>query len=174
MKLKSILLVFALALPVSIFVFLYMFGENKFEVPIYFREFVTAPNGCDRTYEVPYKVDQSLIPLNGTTILFFASGLSQKALRESTFQIKRVSNELHAPLNLTLVSMDSIGYGDLDKFVKLEAGAYEEESSCVFMAESNRLVLVDSLKQIRGFYKEGSMKEVDRLILELKILLNEY
>lgn len=174
MKTKSILLVFALALPVSIFVFLYLFGENKFEVPIYFQESVIAPKGCDRTYETPYRVDSSQISLEGTTVLFFTAGLTGEALKESIFQVKRVNNELHAPVSLTMVSIDSLGFDALNKFIMLGEGVYQEESNCVFMTESNRLVLVDSLKQIRGFYKDGSMKEVDRLILELKILLKEY
>ncbi len=174
MKVKSILLVFALALPASIFVFLYLFGENKFEVPVYFQESVMAPSECNDTYKIPYTVDRSTIPLNGTSVLFFTKGLGRDVLKESIFQLNRVNNELHAPVTLTLVSVDSLELGGLENFVQMEDGAYKQESNCVFMTNTNRLVLVDSLKRIRGFYKEGSMKEVDRLILELKILLNEY
>ena len=36
------------------------------------------------------------------------------------------------------------------------------------------VVLVDSEKRIRGYYSIGSREEVDRLILELQILLSKY
>ena len=38
----------------------------------------------------------------------------------------------------------------------------------------NRLVLVDSDGRIRGYYLDGSLEEIDKLILELQILLKKY
>jgi protein SCO1/2 len=39
---------------------------------------------------------------------------------------------------------------------------------------SSKLVLVDKERRIRGYYNGTDEKEVDRLILETKILLHEY
>ena len=43
---------------------------------------------------------------------------------------------------------------------------------CGFVADSDyQLVLVDQLSRIRGYYPAEDWEEVDRLILEIKILL---
>ena len=63
MKGKKFLFLFlALLLPVSVFVFLKMFGKNEFHVPVLYQEGVTeAPDGCDVQYPVPYVLPDSVI-----------------------------------------------------------------------------------------------------------------
>jgi hypothetical protein len=46
---------------------------------------------------------------------------------------------------------------------------------CVFfLKEPYNSVLIDDQKRIRGYYKLGDRAEMDRLEVELKILLKEY
>jgi len=51
---------------------------------------------------------------------------------------------------------------------------YDLEQQCVFLANANRIVLVDTEGHIRGLYPDASLKEIDRLILELKIIFKQY
>ncbi len=50
----------------------------------------------------------------------------------------------------------------------------ENETGTDRFVHSDKLVLVDKQKHIRGFYNGTDAKDVDRLILEIKVLLSEY
>ena len=172
---KPILLFIALLLPVSIFLFLHYFGQNKFEIQVYYKTPpANIPEDCEFDYEYPYKVLNTRVELSGPTIIFFTSGLSENLLDDSKFQLARVVDEFET--RTPKVVMLGMGKGFVAAGVNLvmDSAAYEIEKKCVFLAGSNRLVLIDAEKQIRGYYESATLKEVDRLILELKILFNDY
>ena len=175
---KSVLLFLALLLPVSIFLFLHFFGRNEFDIPIHYQSApAEIPADCAIAYQFPYIVSKTSINLQGPSVIFFASGLSIDAFRESAFQLDRLANEFEKnkpQLFIIIQSTDSLSLLAQPNALVLEKNAYEMEQRCVFLANGSRVVMVDSLQQIRGLYEAATLKEVDRLILELKILFKEY
>ncbi len=173
---KGLLLLIALLLPVTIFLFLHFFGQNKFEIPIYHQlTHSEIPSDCPIEYQFPYVVRSGQIPIRGTTVVFFSNGLSADELKESSFQLSRLSNELKKSFSVLNINRVKTKESDqIGEVILMDSLSYETERRCIFLAESNRIVLTDSVRQIRGYYAEASLKEVDRLILECKILFNEY
>jgi len=175
---KSIFLFLALLLPVLIFLFLRFFGKNEFAIPVYHLEpSADLPVDCEIDYTFPYAVpNTSRIPLAGISVVFFMDGLGVNELRESNFELTRLNSELggrdiklikiHSALNDSIDSGDGILY--------LDPELYQAEKRCYFLSQDYRLILVDGDRKIRGYYPEASLKEVDRLLMELKILLKEY
>lgn len=173
---KSFLLLIALLLPVSIFLFLHFFGQNKFEIPVYEqRADFEIPSDCLFDYQFPYRVQSDQIAIRDATVVFFSNGLSSDELKESGFQLSRLANELEESVSvLTLDRIETTEPGQSGDLIILDSLAYETTRRCILLASSNRIVLIDSARQIRGYYAEASLKEIDRLILECKILFNEY
>jgi len=172
---KAVLLILALLLPVLIFLFLHFFGKNKFEIPVYYQIAEDMPQDCQVQYKFPYKVEASQIKFQSPAIIFFADGLSQDELKDAWFQLGRVRNELRHDL----ATVAAIGSGDQHdvKGVELQVlgdSVLSYERRCLWLTGSNRLVMLDEQNQIRGYYQEASLKEIDRLIVELKILFDEY
>lgn len=116
-----------------------------------------------------------MVPLNGITVILFFSGMSTEALNEATFQLDRLQAEFGA-LTPRIVMIRHIEDQSFQTENELLLGNddYFKEQRCVFLAEANRIVLVDGEKQIRGLYADASLKEIDRLILELKIIFKQY
>ena len=174
---KSVLLFLALLLPVSIFLFLHFFGRNEFDILVYYQTATAEIPDCSIDFQFPYKIDKTSVALNGTSIVFFASGLSSDQFKESVFQLERISNEFEnnpPQLFIILQPKDSLSLLTIPNVIIMDRKAYDMEQRCIFLTNGNRLVLVDSVHQIRGLYAMATLKEVDRLILELKILFKEY
>lgn len=169
---KSIVLVLALLLPVLVFLFLHFFGKNEFEIPIFHQtSSVEILTDCDIEYTFPYHVTDSKISINGTSVIFFSGEMDADGLANSLFQLSRLKSELKHPLPIFTVDyLTRVSEG----VVALDSMDYVHEKNCVFITGENRIVLIDNASQIRGYYKDASLKEIDRLILESKILFNEY
>lgn len=176
---KPILLILALLLPVSIFLFLHFFGKNEFEIPVYYQSDVEGiPRDCQINYSFPYKIENDQIGLGDeNTLVFFASGLSLNELKEAKFQLDRIHDEFGSntpKLVYVISSSDTLTIPQLPDATVLSLENYDLTRHCIFLAMENRIVLVDSQKQIRGLYADARLKQVDRIILELKILFKEY
>ncbi len=160
MKRKNVLLSLALLLPVLVFIFLKFFGRNKFDIPVFHQDRVDVSADCNQTYRVPYLVpEESLQALNCTKgdpaiIVFSSLGGESKTRLEKEIESKG--------LNLILIN-----------------GLFDEQElrkwSCIFVLPTgSNAVLVDSERKIRGYYQLEKRDETDRLLVELKILFNEY
>lgn len=175
---KSTILFLALLLPVLIFLFLRFFGKNEFSIPVYYeKEVENQPTGCDGAYEFPYRIPQaSSVPIQGVTVVFFGAGQEGHQLEESIFQLQRLQNlSFSKAINTVWVDCYNQNIAELNNsLVIMDSLSYNQEKNCNFLMQSNTMVLVDSVRRIRGYYKEASLKETDRLIMELKILFNNY
>ena len=160
MKRKNILLSLALLLPVLVFIFLKFFGRNKFDIPVFHQDKVEVSADCNQNYSVPYLVsEESLRTLNCTkgdpAIIVFSTLVGEgKSRLQQEIDSKR--------LNLILMH-----------------GLFSEPElknwSCIFVLPTgSNAVLVDSQRKIRGYYQLEKRDEIDRLLVELKILFNEY
>ena len=177
-SIKVALLVVTLALPALIFIFLKLFGENTFEVPIY------HTNGVDQNVEGcsfpsgQYHVDPSQMPeearLQGkiSVVAFVAD-------RKVLNQLDRVDQSFsHKSLQILNIcdstTITELGGGSSGSLRQLYLNSHKHRQliRCGFVAENDRqLVLVDQLSRIRGYYLAEDWEEIDRLILEIKILL---
>jgi hypothetical protein len=176
MKSKSILLFLALVLPVLVFVFLRFFGKNQFKIPVYYElDDGSLPQDCGSAYSFPYAVPKDSVVANTNGyVIFFLEGLSAVEKEESRFQLTRIANEVTRPVPLIFISTDSYLPGSGNQVVMIDSASYQRKKQCVYLCRQNRLVLVDKDQRIRGYYKDASSKEVDRLIMELMILLEQY
>ncbi len=160
---KAIFLISALILPVAIFLFLKIFGRNEFQVPPLYQEGkVEAPENCHYQYTTPYRVADSvmsglgLFGADSLFIVYFDPALATP--------MKRVSAEYRdAPLKI--VSPSSIS-ARLDALVLRQC--------ILLMKPPASVVLLDHLNRIRGYYDGSDRDEVDRLLVEIDIILKNY
>jgi hypothetical protein len=156
-SIKWILLCIALFLPISIFVFLKMFGMNEFQVPILFQSEVPS---CNDSTTFPYHVPNHVVDQYGGVtsdsllLLFFGEKGEQ-----SSRQIKRVSSALGALPVKIVVEVDFDGV----------------QKRCAFlMPPAKDVVLVDGERNIRGQYASSDREDMDRLLTEISIILKRY
>ncbi|MEX2336112.1 MAG: hypothetical protein WD555_02435 [Fulvivirga sp.] len=171
--LKIFFLVIMLAIPLGIFIFLRIFGDNKFDIPVYYSEGLE-----DEVTNCSYKggqfvVPDSLIAGKGPSVVLFF-------LEESDFNAITLDNHGRR--------LDDIFGEEIPEiFVYAEQSAALQEPNmqirllpkeslkqimqCGFILKDfNKYVLVDGKNRIRGYYGT-ELEEVDRLIVEIKILL---
>lgn len=160
---KIFFLSLALILPVAIFIFLKLFGRNEFNVPVlYEEEQVRIPANCPFEYPAPYRVADSVITSmagnrRDSLYVFYLDSSLNTAMR-------RVSVEFEG------ASVRPVSLSDLS--AKTDPRILRE---CVLLMRSDTSVaLVDHLNRIRGYYDGSDRDEVDRLIVEIKIILKEY
>lgn len=157
---KKIILTVALLLPIGVFVFLFLFGKNEFSIPVYYENATDIPpTACGGIYQSPYHVSDSLLVSlgwQGNTLLIAAD--SSRAVH---LALKRMRGELNQDLQTVFLS----------EVVQSPDQIY----SCdLFLQAPWNTVLLDNQRRIRGYYDLSSREEVDRLIVELKILLKQY
>jgi hypothetical protein len=161
MKGKKFLFLFlALLLPIAVFVFLKFFGKNQFEVPLLYENGVSdPPAGCSYDYANPYLIPDSILTTAGANK---SSVLILDFSRQPSTEMQVVRDEFdHDPV--VIKSASTLNFTD-EKLLR----------ECIFLVKApNELVLIDSEKRIRGYY-ENTREEIDRLILELKIVLKKY
>ena len=160
MKRKTFFLTLALILPVLVFLFLKFFGRNKFEIPVYYQDTIEIPRDCLVNFQAPYSVSDSTlialgVDLHRACLILFKNmtGENDIRLREEVQQNK-----------LQVVNLSEV----LSK-------EKESKMRCIFLLPDKfNSVLLDEQRRIRGYYQVDSRDETDRLLVELKILFNDY
>jgi len=162
MNKKIIFLFLALALPLLIFGFLKYFGKNKFDIPVYYKKGTAdVAHECAPSTEGQYFVPDSLLTAirwKGRAVLI-GVGLDKTERSD----IDQLVQRMHAA-DLQVADLDQFGPARLNGWKK-----------CVLFLETPwKVVLIDDKKQIRGYYAPSTREEVDRLGIELDILLKRY
>lgn len=162
-KKKILFLILALLLPAILFLFLKMFGRNEFDVPVLYQEGIeNAPATCNYHYPVPYRIADTVmaaLPLNKRDSLFVF--YFDPAVRPA---MERIPSELRdAPIHV--ISASEIP-PTFDKTLLREC--------ILLMHRDTSVALVDHRNRIRGYYKGSDRDEIDRLIVEMKIILKQY
>ncbi|MCU0356979.1 MAG: hypothetical protein MUE95_05320 [Cyclobacteriaceae bacterium] len=177
-KLKAVVLLVALLLPVSIFLFLKYFGKNEFQVePLYETELPDwASSECAISHILPYQVPDSILLGIGwnksyrLTLFSFYAGASpayERIMTNYPEQDVRLINVVVRDQDFTPVR----GLWTMPVDGELLA---EWKKCFLFMSEPNDLILVDDEGRIRGYYQLDNREEIDRLLMELSIMLNRY
>lgn len=165
MNKKAIYLLLALCLPVLIFVFLRIYGKNQFDIPVYFQNGVENNTGCSGDYTKPYSLADSMAAYwpernhEPLLVIFDTTG-------QTDSNLKRLWNDF--------TSKDVVVVR-LTQNEKISLQQLAQWKRCVFMLEEPwTAVLIDEENRIRGYYQPTSLEEMDRLLVELKILLKKY
>jgi len=192
---KTIFLILTLAIPVSIFLFLKIFGNNEFEVPVFFEEGIPDCANSSKPHQVPL---EQLSSTNGTIgaesldgYLIFGSLSEDDSLNlnNQIIQLVRIQDafyEIGAP---TFVFLGGDETNETVIRRKLEETGLNSENYLIgfmnvedrtdFMKcglglsdldENGKLVLVDPDRRVRGNYDGLDIDQTEQLILELKIL----
>lgn len=161
---KILFLTLALLLPVAIFIFLKIFGRNEFDVPVMHQEGkVDAPENCHFNYTTPYLIPDSIstsFKLNAADslyVIYFEPALN--------VPLKRVSVEFDEA-SIKIISPSGLSV------LKTDVNVLKE---CILlMKPPHSVVLIDNQNRIRGYYDGSDRDEMDRLIVEMKIILKRY
>ena len=161
-SIKFIFLMVMLAIPAAIFTFLKFFGDNRFDVEIFYQNGNEGVNDCPMTSGQYYLADSLISYPNRIHIVLFVEG------NDST-QVRNIKARLLDTFN-DQVSISLIGGADFD----MASQVYENIDkiiTCGFLSkDKDDLILVDSQRRIRGYYKRD-LDEIDRLIVETKIIV---
>lgn len=156
----------ALLLPALVFVFLKYAGRNEFNIPVYFEEGVTKPlSGCRQNYDKPYRITNAVWPgpyeirRAANVLVFPARGLDFNKLKSAI-------DEEFGPGNVWLREA---------RVLATDSVMCNVWKKCIFFVDQpNQAVLVDTEGRIRGYYNLQLREEIDRLRVELKILMKKY
>lgn len=152
MRKKPIFLFLALLLPILIFIFLKLFGRNEFDIPVQYASGVPDSIRCEGVRnEVPYHVSADAFPANNKSTAYLF-------VTEVTPEFTRKMKEFQS------ASVRTIRIKETDPIAK--CGLY--------LHRPWTAALVDEQRRIRGYYALTHRDDLDRLEVELKILLKQY
>ena len=163
MKGKKILFLFlALLLPVFVFLFLKFFGKNQFDVPPLYQEKTEFPGQCGINYSFPYFLPDAVMDR--------IMGAKKASLYVVNFSsVEGGLNRIHEAFHhneVILIQSSSFN---------LENSEAEFFRNCLLLLKSPAdVVLIDNLKRIRGYYQAADRDEIDRMLVEIKIILKKY
>lgn len=161
---KIFYLVAALAFPIAIFLFLKFFGKNEFAVEPLYQETIPS-RGCPYAYELPYAVPDSVLDIMAdSSALAVVTFMGMEKADEADKLIKRLES---------LFGSDPVSFHKMDETTA--GDGYTVLRECVFLlAADTTVAVIDRDGRIRGQYASASMEDVDRLIVELKIILKKF
>jgi hypothetical protein len=170
---KTVILLAALAFPTGIFLFLKTFGKNEFSVePLFQKEPLAMAVECGPVL-VPYLLaEDKLIELqwwksDSLTFYFFSSAtLNEKELALRLAEMPKDKN-----IRLYKIESDSARVDDEVTTLLISEENASLLRSCFFMMDRKmNTVLVDSKRRIRGHYNVAEREEIDRLLVEVRII----
>ncbi len=156
---KILFLFLALALPGLIYVFLRTFGRNEFNVPVLHTTSADSVNqACGTHYVNPIRIPDSV----------------RSGMNASTAKAVVV---VRAPVaDPGLKGLEEIFDTTAFKLIRLTPEQENRWAACVFLIPSKKnAMLFDRDGSIRGYYSiRPDRKELDRLQVEIEILLKRY
>jgi len=177
MNKKYIFLFLLLAIPGLVFVFLKKFGKNEFNVPVYFETGLKSDSICNVSFNGAYHVHDSIlqkIDFQKTTVLHVV--VVYPFVKDNLSEVMRIKSKyLEDSVEVRVIS----GVPDYPKadipITFLDFKDFGNITWCYLrVAEPWSVVVLDKKNQIRGYYDGSRRDEMDRLDLELSILLKKY
>lgn len=188
-SIKVLFLVIAFVFPISIFVFLKLFGKNEFDVPALFTTEAPPAHGCapvQLPYVVPDSIQQKLrLPADSLTVIFFETRTGEELNQRDRVKEQTASDPIqvldadkafgHYPVTNTPNASDSGASKENLHSVAMSGERIDALRRCVFFVRGDtNVVMLDKRGAIRGQYKAGDREEMDRLLTEVAILLRKY
>ncbi|MEM6525000.1 MAG: hypothetical protein AAGF85_08770 [Bacteroidota bacterium] len=158
---QFLILLAILAIPVIIFLFLKSFGNNQFDIPVYYA------NGASRDFkECTYQSDPFKVPIE--------NGNDKKANLTLFFDDSEqftATNLINAQSRLETLFPEDLSFITYELDTADDSGELIKLMHCGFVTDTvNQFILHDQYGRIRGYYNT-ELEELDRLIVEIKILL---
>lgn len=153
---KLIVLFIALAFPLILATYLKYCSTAQFDVPVRFKNGHLADVNCAPVSTKPYTIPDSVLTSLGwsnadrLTCIFLPSATAEKAKRQ-----RRISE-----------------FGSDVVMLMVDSSQLKLNSCYLFMSLDSATMLLDGSRQVRGYYG-NTMKESDRLITEISILLHK-
>jgi protein SCO1/2 len=163
-------LVVTLCIPVAIFTFLKLFGNNKFEVEIFHQ------NGVPNEFQEECQIGSGQFYVTPTFIVEKGSNLKVVAFTRDSSDVefnniaKRLNEQFGDDIKINLVSTI---YNDLKEYsqITLAENNFKYLIKCNFILQNeDKFVLIDGSNRIRGYY-DRDLDEIDRLMVEIKIVI---
>ncbi len=201
-SLKPLMLLITLAAPVIIFLFLKFFGVNHYTVPVFYSNGIPRDTSECPPLSNPYEIDPSDFQFtfkgdNDTEI--FNRKLTvididikpDMPLGKAGYPITRISDHFRGDNKVQFYLIRPVPDSneqkqflerDRFKYVYGSVNDISEFARCGLIlldfpgqvdSGTRRLVLVDQKGRIRGYYQLAVFDEIDRMILEMKIILSE-
>ena len=195
--LRTILLVFLLSAPALFYLFLQLFGDNHYQVPVLYDQGVKENiEGCffsDKQHFVSEfnlynheggMTDEAIFADKLTIVDFFSIPCRENSkLLSAMKNLETVFKDY--PVQIVSISTDTAFYRDSSVSFDERLFLFGEKelvyrlARCSFVlplkkedfCEEATLVLVDDQKRIRGYYETADKEELERLTDEIKILL---
>lgn len=197
------ILLLLLALPVFIWLFLKFFGQNRYDVPVFYEQGAPLDDcsgGSQQPHAIPSFSLQEVIDQrtatedifdNHISAVYFFSYPCDSLCFQVMEELARVQDVFERQHDVQIVSINENStdpqrlealpktFNRLPGQWKFLTGAGEEVANlmqCGFVLENNSkkdhpVVLIDGKRRIRGYYSGTDAVEIDRLILEIRILL---
>lgn len=200
--LKFFIIIFTLVVPATVYVFLRGFGENHYAVPVFYENGLSRDTTECPSDNLPHTVHMSLLPGHvpgDHPADIFDDKLSVidvdmepgDRLGNSGYSLNRVSDIFarnpavqfifirpdqgvdhvkQSPANERFIYV----YGtdrEITEFARCELVLFDFPDE--IDRENRRFVLIDNRGKIRGYYPSGDFDEIDRMVLEIKIILKE-
>ena len=175
---KKILLPLTLVLPVLTYLFLKSFGENYYELPVYY-EIDGAGSDCSNL-SFPHTLNWPELAFNQheATIIYYPESITGPDVYR---QLERVTDKFEQIQVLAVMhSTEETRLGkvlivsdeqDFNSFMNCQL--LLGEGAILDIPASDKIVLVDKIGRIRGYYLGSEFDDMERLELELKILFTE-
>ena len=189
-----------LALPVLFWLFLKFFGQNQFDIPLYYPNGLDSLANCNNT-TAPHQVSQlSLESLQGAsvdesaltgqaTIVYFLPNDCTNTCLLVLEELAKLQKVFEDQPNVRILAIgDQANQAALQSLSQrfraqpetwqFLTGSTPNIKWCQFALPLNNipivetLILVDSDRSIRGYYAGAEPDEIDRLTVEIKILLS--
>ncbi len=195
--LKILILMAILLLPAGIYTFLKIFGHNEFDLPIYSEIKGNGEHDLNIfRFDGFYDIEGQKVDLNSfdekIIVMEFVSSVKEQ--NEQDHQIRRISDifrdEESVRIFRVFVNGDFTGANSMKFIDQSERNIsilFTDHNEMNQMMQSimpsgdssgstigyNKMILLDHEHRIRGSYLINDFEEIDRLILEVKILLKK-
>ena len=156
-------------LPVTVILFLQIFGENRFDLPEYFVEEVPEIDGCELS--IPHRVN--LVEFKNVKQGSLATVVAFPGTSQYEPELERISELLASSGVIELIvftTKESPG-------IVVPKETFEELLECQFLYRELSeietelpIFLIDKRGVIRGHYAGDDKIEIDRLITEVEIV----
>lgn len=175
---KVVIIIAVLMAPIFVFLFLKQFGANEFELPILYSE--GNPIADCSTDSGEYKINLEVLEKYNIKL----PGLFYVPATERDKYYSDLNNVLAKYQNVTiyeLIAADSLDSNAGSASLHFSTSEYLDFINCTLIlgedqrlnkAILNKFVLVDDVRQIRGYYNCSDLEDIERLDVELDILLN--
>lgn len=191
---KKVVLLILLLLPVLVYLFLRLFGNNQYNIPIFYE------NGVDTTFtDCEFQPEAFKVPEFELLLLNDEKYSSNEQLTNKVIYVTQSIEDANSKLiknNLLRVQSSMSNWETIEFLMITQHRDYDDtESGSIKMANANpiylnqlarcglvidfdatsktvnkTIVVVDAKNQIRGYYNGIGDEEIDRLLVELRIL----